>query len=66
MSKFAYYGVIRNDEFLLSTVKVAEDNAEHRAHMHLNNWFNIYPDSKLRVAKLSHRSDNGWVEYTGK
>lgn len=63
---FTYYGVIRDDEFLLSTVKAeasdSEDNPEHRIHAQLNSWFNIYPDSKLRVAKLSRRNDNGWVE----
>lgn len=66
MSKFPYYGVIRDDQFLLSTVKVSDDNAEFRIRTYLYNWFNIYPDSKLRVAKLSRRNDTGWVEYEEK
>lgn len=66
MATFAYYGVIRDDQYLLTTVKLAEDNIERHLSRMIYGWFKIYPDSKFRVAKLTKRGENGWVEYTEK
>lgn len=61
-----YYAILRNNEFVISTVKSAEKNAEAVVARQMMLWQNHYPDSNLRVIKLKKRSDAmakaGWTE----
>lgn len=61
-----YYAILRNNEFVLSTVKSAEKNADLLVARQLMLWQNHYPDSNLRVIKLKKRSNamekTGWTE----
>lgn len=66
---FTAYGILKNNEFILSTVKVEEKDPMSIVNRQMMLWQHHYPDSHLSVIKLSKRADapnkHGWIEYTG-
>lgn len=65
---FTAYGILKNNESILSTIKVAEKDPMSLVNRQMMLWQHQYPDSHLRVIKLVKRADapnkHGWVEYT--
>lgn len=63
---FYCYAILRNNEFVLSTVKREEKDAEALVNRQRMLWQNHYPDSNLRVIKLKKRANScdntPWVE----
>lgn len=64
-----YYAVMRNNEFVLSTVKSDDKDAYQVAQNQVLGWQTIFPDSKLRIVKLKKRASNpektGWELLDG-
>ena len=59
-----YYAVMRDNEFVLTTVKSDDKDALQIAQRQVMGWQNVFPDSKLRVVKLRKRASSpdktGW------
>lgn len=55
-----YLGIIRNDEFLLSTVQAHAPWSQRQAECWLRDWQMVYPTDKLRIEPLSKRDKDGW------
>lgn len=64
-----YYAVMRNNEFILTTVKSEDKDALTFIQRQVMGWQNVFPDSKLRVVKLKKRSSapdkKGWELLDG-
>ena len=61
---FTAYGIMKNNEFILSTVKVEEKDAVSQINRQLMLWQHHYSDCNVRVVKLIKRADDtdksGW------
>ena len=65
-----YLGIVRNDEFLLSTVgwpggsgaavEQRRYEAMRQAECYRRGWQSVYPGDNLRIEKLARRDCNGW------
>lgn len=62
MTTVPYFGIIKDDQFLITTIKTSDERAELNISLQLNSWMKILPHSKLRIAKIAKRNDNGWEE----
>lgn len=62
MSKAPYLGIVKDDEFLITTVKSDVENADMKISLQLSKFMKIFPYSKLRIAKISYRNEKGWDE----
>jgi|694.fasta_scaffold75220_10 hypothetical protein len=63
---YQYYAILRDNEYILSTVKRYDKDAEQHINRQLMLWGHHYPNSNLRVIKLRKRADatdnTAWVE----
>lgn len=61
---FTAYGILKNNETLLTTVKVEEKDAVNLINRQFMLWQRLYSDCNLRVVKVTKRSDDtnktGW------
>lgn len=62
MKTAPYLGIIKDDRFLITTIKAADERASLDISLQLNSWVKIYPNSTFRIAKIAKRTDNGWLE----
>lgn len=61
---FTAYGILKNNESLLTTIKVEEKDAMNLINRQFMLWQRLYSDCNLRVVKVVKRSDDtnnsGW------
>jgi hypothetical protein len=62
MKNAPYLGIIKDDEFLITTVKSDSENADSHISLQLSSFMKIYPHSKLRIGKIAKLDQNGWKE----
>lgn len=62
MKQAPYLGIIKDDEFLITTVKSDRENADSYISLQLSSFMKIYPHSKLRIGKIDKLGENGWKE----
>jgi hypothetical protein len=61
---FTAYGILKNNETLLTTIKVEEKDALSLINRQFMLWQQMYSDCNLRVVKVAKRADDtnksGW------
>lgn len=64
-----YYAVMRDNEFVLTTVKSDDKDAYTVAQRQVMGWQSVFPESKLRIVKLRKRASSpdktGWELLDG-
>ena len=62
---FTAYGILKNNETLLTTIKVEEKDALSLINRQFMLWQQMYSDCNLRVVKVTKRADDtnktGWT-----
>lgn len=62
MKTAPYLGIVKDDQFLITTVKADDERAQLDISLQLSSFMKIFPESKLRIAKIAHRNEKGWEE----
>lgn len=55
-----YYGIVRDDQYLITSVRADDKDAYERIQRSLTMWMFYYTHSNLKIVKLTRRNENGW------